>query len=158
MRIKSTDLALAKVISGFPGIGKSTLVRAKPTWNISDSDSSTFDKSEFPQNYIQHIQQSLGTRDWIMVSSHQEVRDAMCEAGIPFLLVYPERGLKSEYMQRYRDRGSPQQFLDLMNNKWDDFITGCLNQVGCEHYVLQSGQYLIDAPVFNSARTLRGLR
>lgn len=134
-----------KIISGFPGIGKSSLYNQAPE-RIADSDSSQFDKSEFPDNYIVHIRQLLeeGIKDYILVSSHFEVRDELEERGFPFFLVYPERGLKEEYLQRYRDRKSPQAFVDMMDANWDKFITGCEDQEGCEHIVLKSGQYLAD--------------
>ena len=134
-----------KIISGFPGIGKSSLYNQAPE-RIADSDSSQFDKSEFPDNYIVHIRSLLeeGVKDYILVSSHFEVRDELEERGFPFFLVYPERGLKEEYLQRYRDRKSPQAFVDMMDANWDKFITGCEDQEGCEHIVLKSGQYLAD--------------
>ena len=134
-----------KIISGFPGIGKSSLYNQSPE-RIADSDSSQFDKSEFPDNYIVHIRSLLeeGVKDYILVSSHFEVRDELEERGFPFFLVYPERGLKEEYLQRYRDRKSPQAFVDMMDANWDKFITGCEDQEGCEHIVLKSGQYLAD--------------
>ena len=43
-----------KVYSAFPGVGKTTYFN-NTSKNVLDSDSSTFDKSEFPQNYINHI-------------------------------------------------------------------------------------------------------
>lgn len=134
-----------KIISGFPGIGKSSLYNQAPE-RIADSDSSQFDKSEFPDNYIVHIRSLLeeGVKDYILVSSHFDVRDELEERGFPFFLVYPERGLKEEYLQRYRDRKSPQAFVDMMDANWDKFITGCEDQEGCEHIVLKSGQYLAD--------------
>lgn len=79
----------SKVISGFPGVGKSTLFNTG--LNCSDSDSSKFDKSLFPGNYISHIQKLLnsGELDFVFVSSHEIVRDALISAEIPFTLVYP---------------------------------------------------------------------
>ena len=62
------------VVSAFPGCGKSHLFRNKGEKKILDSDSSTFDKSQFPQNYIEHIKFNIGEVDIILVSSHKEVR------------------------------------------------------------------------------------
>lgn len=64
-----------RIISGFPGIGKSTFA-AKHEGDVSDSDSSTFDKSDFPANYMRHIKQQVLMRKWVMVSSHDTVRAA----------------------------------------------------------------------------------
>ena len=65
------------VVSAFPGCGKSHLFRNKGDKKILDSDSSTFDKSQFPENYINHIKSNIGDVDMILVSSHKEVRDAL---------------------------------------------------------------------------------
>lgn len=63
------------VISAFPGCGKSHFFRENKDKEVLDSDSSKFDKTHFPQNYIEHIKSNLGKVDIIMVSSHKEVRD-----------------------------------------------------------------------------------
>lgn len=138
------DLAVTtpRVMSGFPGVGKSTFVREHPEYR--DSDSSTFDKSKFPANYIEHIRATLEQGKSILVSSHDVVRQALLENGIPYTLVYPDISLKQEYMERYAKRGSPQPFLDLMEKNWDTFITQCDAQEGCGRVVLQSGQFISD--------------
>jgi adenylate kinase family enzyme len=131
------------IVSGFPGIGKSTFAE-KYGNKVSDSDSSKFDKAEFPTNYMRHIVEQAKTKDWVMVSSHDVVRKALVELGLPFTLVYPYKELKQEYLQRYADRGSPKAFIDMMDEKWDQFVTECYSQTGCTHIVLTSGQFLAD--------------
>lgn len=141
----AADGGLQNVFSGFPGIGKSSVFRDSQGYRVADSDSSTFPKGdEFPANYLTHIQETRPTVDILLVSSHDIVRDEMEEYGIPFYLVYPTMDQKQDYMQRYRERGSPQPFLDLMDKNWEKFITGCQQQDGCTHVVLQKGQYLSD--------------
>jgi hypothetical protein len=66
------------------------------------------------------------------------------ELKLPFTLVYPYKELKKEYLQRYADRGSPKAFIDMMDAKWDQFVTECYSQTGCTHIVLTSGQFLAD--------------
>lgn len=131
------------IVSGFPGIGKSTFAE-KYGNKVSDSDSSKFDKAEFPTNYMRHIVEQAKTKDWVMVSSHDVVRKALVELKLPFTLVYPYKELKNEYLQRYADRGSPKAFIDMMDAKWDQFVTECYSQTGCTHIVLTSGQFLAD--------------
>lgn len=115
----------APLISGFPGIGKSTLVKSLPY--ASDSDSSKHPKEGFPANYIDHVRTLIGKWRPIMISSHQEVRDALAEAGLPCTIVVPALHLKDAYMERYKGRGSPEPFLNLMNAQWDNFVNSCLN-------------------------------
>ena len=139
---------MKKVYCGFPGVGKSTVFGDRDAYsvNILDSDSSTFDKTKFPGNYIQHIKEQIGQGNVILCSSHDVVRNALLENGIPFHLVFPAQECKMEYLQRYKDRGSPAAFIDMMYDKWDQFVAGCLSQVGCTQTILQPGQFMCDVP------------
>ena len=130
------------VVSAFPGCGKSHLFRNKGEKKILDSDSSTFDKSQFPQNYIEHIKSNIDEVDIILVSSHKEVRDALVNEGIDFTLVYPRKDIKDEYIQRYIDRGNDGKFVELLKQNWDNWTDELENQEGCEKIELESGQYL----------------
>lgn len=137
------------VISGFPGTGKSYYVGRgegsdyMPQGFASDSDSSKFDKKYFPQNYIEHIKEliSKGTAR-IFVSSHKEVREALIKEGIDFVLVYPKKELKQEYIERYKQRGSPDSFINLISENWDIWISELENQKGCSHKQLDSNQFM----------------
>ena len=158
-----------KFISAFPGTGKSTLfwnaqrfgmyalnIEGTPAFRspnvgdlpyLYDSDSSTFAKSHFPMNYIKHMKDIVvrhaGDRDFTMlVSSHDNVREAMSENGIDYILVYPDRSLKDEYIKRYKDRNSSDFFVKLMEDKWDDFIDSCERDQCPNKVVLQAGQYI----------------
>lgn len=141
----ASDGGLRNVFSGFPGIGKSSVFRDAKGYRVADSDSSTFPKGDaFPANYMAHIQETRPNVDILLVSSHDVVRDTMEEYGIPFFLVYPTMEQKQDYLQRYRDRGSPDAFIELMTANWEKFITGCQNQDGCIHVVLHKDQFLSD--------------
>lgn len=138
-----------KIISGFPGIGKTTAIALHPT--ALDSDSSHFSWFEpgkrhpaFPSNYMEHIKSNIGKVPYIFVSSHDVVRAALPNHEIPYTLVYPDRSLKEEYLGRYQERGSDENFLMLMNAKWDDFIDSVERETVPRKIVLQSGQYLVD--------------
>lgn len=129
--------------SAFPGTGK-TYYYMNP-YNVAlDSDSSKFDKSNFPQNYIEHIKSKIGKTDIIFISSHKEVRDALIENNLEFILVYPDISLKEEYLERYRKRMNTDDFVKLLDNNWGEWINQLQNQEGCKHIVLKSNEFISD--------------
>ncbi len=133
-----------KVISAFPGVGKTTF--AIKYDNVADSDSSQFPKEFFPDNYIAHITNNIKQGKFSLVSSHKVVRDALSDEEIPFVLVYPARHCKEEYRQRYLNRegfNGGQAFADLITKFWDTWIDGCEAQVCQLKIELQSSEYLI---------------
>lgn len=156
------------VISAFPGCGKSTLCNRAEQYGlihcavshdgvidpvdgqkltpIFDSDSSLFDKEDFPGNYIEHIKEVLSNYPnvVIMVSSHENVRDAMKAAGIDYTLVYPARELKGLYLERYQDRGSSESFVTMMDDKWNEFIDSVEDDTIPSKLILSEGEYLVD--------------
>lgn len=127
---------MAKIYAGFPGVGKSYLFKSCQGQNIkiSDSDSSLFSwttnsegekvrNPEFPANYVNHIQKLKEEKyDVILVSTHKEVLQALIDAGIMFVIVAPHRSLKQAYLERYRQRNSPEGFIALLDSKWDEFM------------------------------------
>lgn len=142
----SIDYSKGVIIAGFPGIGKSYFASTFPGI-CSDSDSSQFDKSEFPANYMDHIEGLKQFKhDVILVSSHKVVRDALIERGHEYYLVYPDQSCKQEYLQRYRERGSPQSFIDLIDTHWDTWLAECRDVLHplVQHRVLTSGWVLAD--------------
>lgn len=170
------------VMSAFPGTGKSEIFKRalelglKPAFvqfddhtleyelhiakapgiPVFDSDSSKFDKAAFPGNYIKHIQNVLNTCDnvVILVSSHDNVREAMREAGIDYHLCYPQIELKADYIERYKERGSPEAFVNMMEEKWVDFIGSCEADPTTHKCILSEGEYLVDylKPLLNKER------
>jgi hypothetical protein len=126
--------------AAFPGTGKTTMFNkcAGTKKIILDSDSSKFNKDQFPQNYLQHIKDNIGKADIICISSHKEVRDALVAKGLAFTLIYPNRSTKDEYVARYKDRGNSHQFIELVEKNWDSWIDECEEQKGCKHIILPS--------------------
>jgi len=115
-----------KIISAFPGTGKSRFVKSQGTNRaLLDSDSSTFSKDKFPENYVDHIEKAYKSGKIIFVSSHEAVRDEMKRRELPYTIVYPNSDLKEEYIDRYMSRGSPIQFVTLLDSKWNEFLDSC---------------------------------
>lgn len=138
---------MTKVICGFPGVGKSTLYRELKEQGVQilDSDSSTFDKAEFPENYLQHIQMARTAGFMLLVSTHKEVREGLHKLGIPIILARPASiDQKEEYLQRYRDRGSPPEFVELMDKRWEMFYNDVSADFRAEHWLVHPGEYLAE--------------
>jgi hypothetical protein len=151
---------MAKIISAFPGTGKSHFTANNAVeGKVLDSDSSSYswlhsaDGSKveppvrdpnFPKNYMDHIREEMGSAAVILVSSHADVRTALVDEGIDFTLVFPERGLKEEYLERFSKRGSPEGFINLIANNWDVFLDQLEDQQGCETVVLGAGEFISD--------------
>jgi hypothetical protein len=135
------------LVSAFPGAGKTYYTNSEssymPQGFAADSDSSKFDKSKFPENYIEHIKQKI-TEGYarVFISSHKEVREALVLNNLPFVLVYPSKELKQEYINRYYERGSSLEFIRLISNNWDNWIDECKSQKGCFHIELKKGQFI----------------
>lgn len=128
----------AIIICGFPGVGKTTAANNRK--NLLDAESSAFSwvfdpekfderqrDPNFPENYIDYIEENMGEYDIIFASSHAAVREKLAARGIQYMIVAPRKELKNEYLIRYLKRGSDIDFIELLNEKWDEFLTGIEN-------------------------------
>ena len=144
-----------KIISAFPACGKTYVFDNFKDKVILDSDSSKFSwvivnnqkvrNPDFPENYINHIKENIGKVDYILVSTHDNVRKALEEAGIDFYLVYPDRSLKEEWIGRCFLRGSGEKFCQLIADNWDNWMDGLEEDSKKHNYMkLKSGEHLSD--------------
>lgn len=137
------------LVSAFPGTGKSHYVNYgegslyMPQGFACDSDSSLFDKNHFPDNYLSHIKTRIVEGySRVFISSHRDVREALVLNNLPFVLIYPAKDLKDEYIQRYKARGNDEKFVSLMDSNWNPWIDELQCQQGCYHIILKSNQFL----------------
>lgn len=138
-----------RVIAAFPATGKTYI--AGRDHRFADSDSSRWSwkmpgarHEDWPDNYMAEIKRLVEGGTSVLCSTHQEVRDALVAAEIPFTLVYPDICLREEYLRRMRDRGSDKRLVDFIGDNWDGLIASCRTQQGCDHIELESGMYLLD--------------
>lgn len=130
------------VISAFPACGKSWCYNnLQDKFSMLDSDSSNYswikdengkntDKRnpDFPNNYIEHIKENLGKIDFIFVSSHENVRKALIENEIPFMMVYPEEGQLEHWIERMEKRGNDNKFISFIADNWNDIVINTIDQ------------------------------
>ncbi|CAH9013221.1 putative orf26 [Vibrio phage 424E50-1] len=151
------------IVSAFPACGKSfyhnegekydnyftTLDSdsSKFSWILDDEGNSTGVRNpNFPVNYMQHIQDNLGKVSIIFVSSHDEVRSALEEESLPYVTVMPSPNLKGEWLERCKLRGSPEGFINLIDNMWETWTSfeSQRKWSPVERLFLNSGEYLAD--------------
>lgn len=150
-----------KIISAFPGIGKTTLVQINK--NYIDLESSDYkwidiDKTlpieerkgtaktinpDFPNNYIKKINELTGMGFNVLISSHKEVREALQAQGIEYTIILPSLDMKEEMISRYLSRGNQESFVNLLKTNYEKFV-GDLSIDTNEKIILKSGQYLSD--------------
>lgn len=148
---------MGQIIAGFPGIGKSYLFRngyrfctlsdsdfSKFSW-ITDSTKGKIRNPDFVSDYIAHIKSASKTHDYVFVSTHKEVLAALHAEDIAFAVVFPDKSLKSAYIDRYRNRGNDNAFLDLMTAKFEDFVSDIENTPYSKLRLLHADLSLVDA-------------
>jgi hypothetical protein len=144
-----------KIISAFPGTGKSYFASISEGENVVDLDSGDYTlgytadgkirNPDFPNNYLLAIKEHIGKADVLFVGCQPETIAALRKEGILFTIAYPERGLKDEYINRFRKRANSELFINLLSNNWDLFLDFLEGQKDCEHIVLGSKQYISNA-------------
>jgi hypothetical protein len=142
--MSTSEVRQSRVVAAFPATGKSYF--AATTTQAEDSDSSAFSRSaDWPMNYMRRTRDLLRRGAVVLVSTHAEVRGALETEGIPFTLAYPDTGLREEYRERMERRGSPPALIEkVIDVLWDEALSECAAQTGCDHVVLGPGEYLAD--------------
>ncbi len=152
------------IISGFPGIGKTTL--AKKYVNVIDMESSDYTyilteeerkipreelkgvrKSKrnprWPINYIEEIIKNMNKYDIILISHHPSVKQELENREIEFFLAIPELNCKEEYLKRYKSRKNKDRFINKVIENFDLYITMDYN-LKQEKIILKQGEYIED--------------
>lgn len=157
---QKSEQKLTHVILGFPGVGKTYLKEKLKGSNIKvlDSDSSNFDKSDFPRNYIEHIRSNIGKFDVILISTHEAVRKALSQSDIidraVVTVCYPGAHLKDEWIKRLRDRGNSDAFVNLIESNYLEWVRLLDNEFYFHRIVLQNPNDYLSTYLYR----LKGLR
>lgn len=131
---------------------KATGEPIKPGWPvIADSDSTMFPKEtrngeSWVKQYIDYIAyvQKNHPQSFQFVSTHREVRKALFDHKLPHIVVAPHKSLKDVYIKRYVDRGSPDAFVKLMEDKFEEFADDCVKFMPSDSF----GVVVTDPTVF----------
>lgn len=93
---------------------------------------------------MKHIKDSCEKADYILVSSYDNVRKVLMERGLDYALVYPAIELKEEYIERYKNRGDSEGFVNFIGENWGGFIRAIEDETFPELIKLEAGQYMSD--------------
>ncbi|MCP4761947.1 MAG: hypothetical protein GY870_09195 [archaeon] len=132
-----------KIISAFCGTGKTYICNQK---NISAVEIEYWKYKEkgLQKEYCKDVEREIGKVDYIFISTDPEGLEILQEKRFNITLVYPEKRLRNEYLDRYIDRDSSHDFIGAFMKYWDTWIDALNKQKCKKHIVLKSGEYLYD--------------
>lgn len=99
---------------------------------------------EFPENYFKALEEVKDKYDYILISDN--ICDSwLKENKIEYWQIYPNKDLKEEYLNRMKNRGNPDEFIEYQGKLWEEWVEGCKqDKFASKHIELQFGQYLED--------------
>lgn len=152
------------IISGFPGIGKTTI--GKKYKNIIDLDAMPYiyeltneqknmsyeklkgldtriKNNKWPNNYIDEILEKQKIYDIVLISQHKELLEELSNRKIEYIVAFPEKDCIEEYMERYSQRGNSKEYISKKRNTFYAQIN-YLTENSENIIVLRAGEYLED--------------
>ena len=129
------------IIAGFSGIGKTTIARKYK--NVIDLDASeyAYDEKEFlnidiekrkgevrnpnsnwPNNYIEAIKKAISDYDVILVWDREDIIEEYIKNKFDFMVCYPPKNDLDNYVQRYKNRGNSDKYIEMKLNQYDNRI------------------------------------
>ena len=155
---------MGMIISGFPGIGKTTLQKNNSSvidlessdfkWIYQDSETESMDKEKrkgtdnrivsplWPMNYVQEIIKKAKEYDIVLISQNPEVRECLKENKCTYYVCFPKKECKQEYIERYRSRGNNEKFISLISENFESWIEAAEKEDN--KLIMEPGEYLED--------------
>lgn len=148
------------IVSAFAGVGKTTLAQMYKE-DVIDLESGNFkwldnDGTEnlkgnkkipnpkYPINYLEAIKKANSQYKVVLISQHDVIRKCLDAVKLDYIVVYPEIGLKEEFIERYKLRGNNDNFINLISSKWENWISDLNLIQNHKKIVINKGQYLSD--------------
>lgn len=150
------------IVFGFPGVGKTYACAHQEELDatIQDSDSSHFHwlyrgenftdpvldedgkkvvHPAWPANYAEYIsltgREQKDPPDFIFVSTHKEVMEALLQLEFKeYWFIVPRKDAKDEYIERYKQRGSSEEFIKKISDNWEKFIDNNINMASTSDF------------------------
>ncbi len=152
------------IISGFAGIGKTTLQKNNKDvidlessdykWIYLDNDTKSMNKEErkgatnriqnpmWPINYVREIIKKASEYDIVLISQDLEVRECLRDNKCKYYVCFPKKECKNEYIERYKNRGNNEKFISLVSENFESWIDALMNEEN--KLIMEPGEYLED--------------
>ena len=148
------------IVSAFAGVGKTTLAQMYKE-DVIDLESGNFKwldnegtenlkgnkkilNPKYPINYLEAIKKANSQYKVVLISQHDVIRKCLDAVKLDYIVVYPEIGLKEEFIERYRLRDNNDNFINLISSKWENWISDLNLIQNHKKIVINKGQYLSD--------------
>lgn len=142
-------MANTLVIAAFVNLGKS--VYCENHDDSKDIDTSLYARKpdgspnpEYPDNYIEIIKHHLTHCNWkyLFVSSNRNIRKGLDANRIKYVVLYPTKDRKQEWIDNAKKRGNSDAFIEKVTSNWDSFIDELAALPNS--YGLKAGEYIND--------------
>lgn len=148
------------IVSAFAGVGKTTLAQMYKE-DVIDLESGNFKwldnegtenlkgnkkipNPKYPINYLEAIKKANSQYKVVLISQHDVIRKCLDAVKLDYIVVYPEIGLKEEFIERYKLRDNNDNFINLISSKWENWISDLNLIQNHKKIVINKGQYLSD--------------
>ena len=111
------------IICGFPGTGKSMMAKLSQWVDL--------ESTPFKKNWLLYAEVAKHMSDngyTVMVSTHEEMINALEQIGASFMVVIPPITDKDTYLRRYEGRGNTYDFIRLLDENWEKWITAIIGK------------------------------
>lgn len=105
------------IVCGFAGCGKSTA--GHNIKGVVDLESTPFNKDW--ETYVRVANHMKKNGYKVLMSCHKELREELHNQGIEYLLAMPTINEKEIYLNRYKNRGNTDAFIENMDKNFEKF-------------------------------------
>lgn len=162
---------MKRIIAGFAGVGKTKfcemnkdiaidlIVMPYKYSNYNEFSNETVEKESIKANknlefnpfwhreYIDTLKKiyfdDSSNIKFIVIPTDLCILRMLDKSDIPYTVVIPDISLKSEYENRYKERGNTENFISIFIGHWDEFMKRIQNK-NVKTIILKTGQYLSD--------------
>ena len=93
-------------------------------------------------DFLKDINQHVGIFDIVFLQTDSESLNLLQLECIELVLIYPDKSLRNEYLDRYIQRDNPYDFIGSMMKYWDKSIDELNSRDYCKQIILGENQYI----------------